>query len=317
MLLSVAALLTAMPGGAAAEGPAAEVPTQEGADRWVPSLSVISGITIQSWDGGVSSRICRGCTFPNPASVQLRPTVSGNDLDVTPYVGGSLELMTPELPIRTSPRLFLGGEIAASFGVDRRVANEGDPGTIGSPFPPGNPTLQWSEDQAVGQGSVTSATRESPFYGAYAGIAFPFGFKGRQLRVRPGFAWMYYEVGITGKVSDAECLSNNRCNPNGTGGGFQRAIQLQGSAKESFNAIGPAIDLEMDTGRFGPIGSSLFLGGRAYYILGNRDIVAEDTQSYNDVLGNDQVQATWNLEVDPWLYRVNVGIRFQWLGLGD
>jgi hypothetical protein len=84
---------------------------------------------------------------------------------------------------------------------------------------------------------------------------------------------------------------------------------------ETFDGIGPALDIEMDTGRFGPIGSSLFAGVRVYNILGNRDVeIASPVLSFNDPVGNDQTRARFTFEVDPWVYRVGVGIRFQWLG---
>ena len=72
----------------------------------------------------------------------------------------------------------------------------------------------------------------------------------------------------------------------------------------------------MDTGRFGPIGSSLFLGGRAYYTLGDRRIEMTATESYDDRLGMDTARAVWAVEVDPWIFRLQVGIRFHWLGKG-
>ena len=42
-----------------------------------------------------------------------------------------------------------------------------------------------------------------------------------------------------------------------------------------------------------------------------------DTQSLpilDDQIGNDVATATFEAEVNPWIYRANVGIRFQWLG---
>ena len=73
--------------------------------------------------------------------------------------------------------------------------------------------------------------------------------------------------------------------------------------------------VEVDTGRFGPIGSALFLGARAYAVLGERTISFGTTQTFSDALGNDVETANFEVTVDPWLYRAHVGIRFQWLGL--
>ena len=70
----------------------------------------------------------------------------------------------------------------------------------------------------------------------------------------------------------------------------------------------------MDTGRFGPIGTSLFLGGRAFYTLGNRTIAFGTTQHYNDQVGNDIANARFQVDVNAWMFRTQVGMRFQWLG---
>ena len=332
---SAAAALQAAPWVASAAEDAArsERSAQEGADQWVPSLSLITGTTIQNWQGAVQSEICRGCTFPDPTSEVLREPAFGSDTDVTPFLGGSLELMTPELPVTTSPRLFVGGEIAASFGAERKLAQEGAPGELISPFPPEEESLPFSEDFARGQGSETVAQLGSLIYGAYAGIAFPFEFSGRQLRVKPAFVWMRYDVNVDGLVVDAECLEvgpplpdgtvRTQCNdpipPIGTDGDL-RKIRLQGSGSGTFNGIGPGLDIELDTGRFGPLGTSLFVGARAYYILGNRTIQFDDSQSFLDEgpgLGMDEARAQWSFEVDPWVYRVGLGLRFQWLGFAD
>src|SRR5262245_23190396 len=73
-----------------------------------PSLAPIFGASFQKWEGAVASQTCAGCTLPSPTSQTLRPSADGNDRDVTPYFGGNLELMTPELPIPGRPRLFVG-----------------------------------------------------------------------------------------------------------------------------------------------------------------------------------------------------------------
>ena len=153
LALLFAAALQAAP-AAAEEGPPGRGSGQAGGDRWVPSLAVISGLTIQTWDGAVSSEICQGCSFSDsmPNIEPLRDSVADNDLAVTPYVGVSLELMTPELPIRGSPRLFIAGEILGTFGDERSVALEGDPGTIESPLPEDAVNTPFSEDSALGQG---------------------------------------------------------------------------------------------------------------------------------------------------------------------
>ncbi|MBW2496138.1 MAG: hypothetical protein JRF61_02590, partial [Deltaproteobacteria bacterium] len=291
-----------------------------GADRWIASVAGISGITVQDWDARVDSVVCRGCTLPDPLAEPLRPSASGDDTDVSPYAGVSLELMTPELPTFGSPRFFLGGEIAGSFGSKRKVAQEGDPGKVGSPAPEGaQDTTPFGDDVALGQGSQTIGEMAEVMYGVYAGVAFPFEFRGRALRIKPAIAWMRYEVDIEGLVVDADCrpvIGTTECNTNL--GGFLRETRLGASSTEDFDGIGPGLDIEMDTGRVGPISTSVFAGARFYRILGDRKIkLTAGPEAFDDVLGQDEAAARYEFEVDEWMYRFGLGVRLQWLGFDD
>ena len=337
-LLSAAAGLQAVllptPSSAEEDGAASAGYGQEGGDRWVPSLALITGLMIHQWDGSVSSEIS---PIPNPTMVSepLRAPDDGSDLAVTPYFGANFELMTPELPIRTSPRLFVGGDIAAAFGLERAVARVGDPGAVVCPLSDeACERIPFNEDAPLGQGSETVATLDPVIYGAHAGIAFPFEFYGRGLRLKPSFAWIRFGVDVEGLVTDAECLetvSSTQCNP--TPGppaaeGILREIRLQAGGSGMFDGIGPGLDIEMDTGRFGPLGTSLFVGARFYRILGNRKIELTASESFPqrflmdgmtlaDGLGPATANARFTFEMDPWMYRVGIGLRFHWLGFDD
>lgn len=79
--------------------------------------------------------------------------------------------------------------------------------------------------------------------------------------------------------------------------------------------IGPSLDIEMDTGRLGPLSTSLFLGARFYRIVGGRKVKFDsEVETFDDVLGQDSAVGHFNFEVDEWMYRIGVGLRFQWLG---
>jgi len=324
VVLAIPVLLTAAPAGAEDSG-------QQGAGLFVPSLFVRSGVTGQVWDATVRSETCVGCTLPNANAAPLRPSDSDDDFDVTPFVGGVLELMTPELSVPGSPRFFVGGEFAGSFGIERKLAREGDPSTVSAPLPPGSPA-PFKEDTALGQGSETIATMGDYLYGAHAGVAVPFELWGRALRIRTSVGWLRYEVDLEGIVTDAECRprgATTECNPNNTGTppgsqppGFLRGVTLTGSTSEEFDGIGPGLDVEMDTGRFGPVGSSILIGVQLYRIIGDRKVefsspVVTHPPDPVNPLGNDQNQAHFGYEADEWMYRLGVGIRFSWLGFEE
>ena len=299
----------------------------DGADRWVPSVAIISGAIFQDWHGTVSSQVCRDCPLPDPEGREepLRPSASGDDRDVTSFFGGSVELMSPQLPVPGSPRFFVGGEVAAGFGATRSVALEGDPSTIGSPLPEAaQSNTPFGDDIALGQGSKTEAEFGDLVYGAYAGLAFPLELYERALRIKPYVAWTRYEIDVSGAVVDADCLpilTGTRCNDTigpPPAQGFLRSTELFASTSETFDAIGPGLDIEMDTGRLGPLGSSIFIGGRVYRVLGNREIKFSSPQrSFDDILGSDTAAAQFSFDVDEWIYRFGVGFRLQWLGFDD
>jgi len=315
---------------------------QAGEDRWVPSLAITGGATIQQQLGFANSFNCEGTMVPcqdgDPNSVPLRGIVDGDDLAVSPFVGGSLELMTPALPVPTRPRLFASGEILPTFAADRELALEGDPGCIHGPRV-GDPCVSdivdppvatFEEEAANGQGTSVSANVDTLVFGASLGVAFPAQIRKRQLRIKPSVGWINYEVGAAGQVVDAECgpdvstpsPTDTACTDKLTAGGlffpgFLRETILEGSASQRFNGIGPGLDVEVDAGRFGPVGVALFLGGRAYRVLGDRTIGFSATSSFDDELGMDVSVADFEVEVDPWIFRAHVGIRFQWLGSPD
>ncbi len=116
----------------AVDGGDPEEPTkQAGEDRWVPSLAISGGVTIQNQDGTSDSFL----VDVNSDSTPLRGLIEGSDTAVSPFVGGSLEVMSPALPLPLRPRLFLSGEILPTFASDRDLAVEGDPGCIRGPEP--------------------------------------------------------------------------------------------------------------------------------------------------------------------------------------
>ncbi len=292
-------------------------------DRWLPSAAMHFGITVHPWEAEVSSQFCPDCTIPDPLGGEepLRPAQTGDDNDVTPFVGANLELMTPELPGLGSTRFFFGGEIVGNFGVERKVAREGDPGSITSPIPEASrDTTPFNEENAQGQGAETVASITDRAYGAYLGLAIPFEWLDRELLVKPSIGWLRFEVDIEGLTSDAQCQQFgggvNRCITTVTGGpGFLRETTLRGGTTETYHAVGAGVDLEMAIGRIGPAGLSLYSTYRFYHVLGDRRIVLRDgPNAVSDTLGTGEVAGRFVFEVDPWLHRLGAGLRFVWLG---
>jgi hypothetical protein len=305
----------------AVDGGDPEEPTkQAGEDRWVPSLAITGGVTIQDQDGTSDSFL----VDVNSDSTPLQGFIEGSDTAVSPFVGGSLEVMSPALPIRLRPRLFVSGEILPTFASDRDLAVEGDPSCIRGPEPnapcankPGGLSgANFNADNANGRGSSLITEVDTLVYGANLGVAFPVEFLERQLRIKPSIGWINYKVEADGFVVDAACGDPNS-NPPTLCNDFLREMTLAASDSQRFNGIGPGLDIEMDAAQIGPLGVSLFLGGRAYAIVDDRDFSFSDTKSYDDRLGTDDATALFKVKVDPWMFRAHVGIRFHYLGNQD
>lgn len=319
-----------------------------GRDRWVPSFSLSSGVTWNDQSGSVSSR----CSAPgggapvrcNPdddqSNSELRPGGAGDDKAVTPYVGGSLQLMTPALripgvdvEIPGSPRLFFMGELPYQFAIVRNIASFRKPDRLTEPElagPGAPPQEDIPEIALLGAGARTTAEIQGMAFGAGAGLAFAFEAFGREIRVKPSVGWLRYEIDVEGRVVSGRCIiqenvppgqnARSICDvdgrqPPGTTG-FTRVIDLRDQQSEWFDAVGPALEIEMDAKRLGPVGISLFLGGQYYRIISDREVSLSDSQTIGpDTLGAAvQYDADFSFEVDPVIWRANLGIRFHWLG---
>jgi hypothetical protein len=225
---------------------------------------------------------------------------------------------------------------------------EGDPGCVRGPEPTapcatkeprdenGDPirAQPFSEDNANGQGTNTITQVDTLAFGASLGLAFPLQVLDRQLRIKPSIGWINYKVEVDGLVVDAACAervpipglpnqfmggcTDTTDSTGTTHEGFLRQPEsLAASDSQRFNGIGPGLDVEMDAARVGPLGVSLFMGGRAYAIVDDRTISFSTTQFYDDQLGTGDATAQFKVKVDPWIYRAHVGIRFHYLGNQD
>jgi len=308
----------------AAEAEEGEARRQAGEDRWVASFAISSGVNVQKQKGSAESFLFEDGT---PPPVPLQEAVRDHDVTLSPFVGGTLELMSPALDIPTRPRFFVSGGILPSFGTERTLAVEGDPGCIRGPEPNAPctadetevRTVSFGESAANGQGSKTQSEIDTLVYTASFGVAFPLQLGKRQLRIKPSLGWTHYKITGKGLVSDAECQPQSQCTDREIVAGvvlpgFLREATLIGKKSRRFNGIGPGIDVELDAARYGPLGVSLFAGAHAYYILGDRNWNFGATEDFNDPVGTDTAEANFRVGVNEWFYRGQVGIRFSWLG---
>jgi len=303
---------------------AAEEPPAVRQPGWIPSFAINGGAAMQDMKASVDSACENGgpgaelpdldiisCDFivgPGPSA--LREPESGSDLTVSPIVGFDLQLLTPEIAlIPGRPRLFVAGELRLFFPPTKKLALEGDPKGVSIPTPPpaSIPTAA-----LIGVGSQTASEIDTLGWGAGLGLAFPFQFRGRQLWLKPSARWANYKVNIYGKVV-AGLKDDPPIGP--PYGSNIREINLLADTSRTYNGVGPGLELELDAGQFGPLGVAVFAGGAIYKVFGERHVDFSTTQTLTgDGLPEDTYTANFSHEVDPWMYRAGVGIRFSWLG---
>lgn len=282
--------------------------------------------------------------FPGPGP--LRPSDSDDEIAVSPLVAGALQLMSPRIAsVPFGPRFFVSGELITFFPPRRQIAREGNPARVG--FPDGATNAEQAVSIAlVGVGSSVESEIKTLGFGARTGLAFPFEFRERRLWLRPSVGWMQYTVDVQGRVTagikddlyvplSGDLQTGRWRTISGPG---IREVLLQGRGEKTFNGIGPGVELELEAGRFGPLGTSVFMGFDAFYMLGDRDVRFSSsvgcppcpTELVETVLqtpfppvlrptpeadiGSDNYTADWKFEVRPWAFRTMLGVRVHWLG---
>ena len=317
--------------------------SSEELDRWVPGFAVTGGVTILDVAASVESASRPG-TPPLPYSTSTRcvsPCISGykggsaasSDLMVTPYVGASIEVMTPGLKWGgNAVRLFMHGDVLPGFPFDRSIAKVGAPGPFDYPKndpPPlgdGRPWLTYTEDQVLGRGGVMRAELDSVVFGAGMGVVFGFKSGGRRWSIKPSIEWTHFEVSFSGQFDEVrleyETLDPNlpgnvqNCRPyNLTNCRTQvlDSVRMSEGVKRSYNGIGPGIEFELEAARSGDFLFSIFVGGSAHRILEKRKVQLSASQPSSVEPQDDPYTATWSATLDPWFYRAGVGLRVRWL----
>jgi len=314
--------------------PAGADPTDE-TQRWVPSIGLTSGVFAQKADASTNSTgitynfTLRETSFGQEVDTvtqitdaNLRPPTDGDDVLVTPFVGGTLELDTPGVQAWPGrPRLFVRGDVAAAFGVERKVAREKTPSSLPDPFPD---SPFFAEEAVPGIGSETTAEVQPFTYSAGAGIAFTLDIGSRRLRIKPSVEFIHEQIDFTGKIIRAVNTDTGIVGQPGSGTlppidpkpSVFFGVTLEKDEKQDFQGLGPGLELELDTARVGPFMLSIFTNGRGMKVLGDRKVEWSDTTTVTNpaMVPNTQTfDAQWEFEKKPWIFGGGVGIRFRWV----
>ncbi len=304
--------------------------TQESAvssscDHGGPGGSILAPCTQGSVTPGVDPRTLPPQSFTEPAI--LRPSHDASDLTLWPSVGIEFQLASPillELPFDVDPRLFVSGSVSASFPPTRTIATEGNLGTISLPEV-SRPIETLSTISLEGVGSHTESVVQTLQYSAQVGISIPIQYRGRTINIKPSFGWSRFSLDVTGRVAaavkdDVNGISGSINTPFGAN---IREIYLRDKTTLDVDGIGPGLEVEYIPGRFGDFGAAVFVGVNAYKVMGDRDVSLDDDVTFqggpggtinpDDLLLEDTYRAAWEHEIDPWFFRLRVGMRIHYM----
>jgi hypothetical protein len=280
--------------------------TRDDFDRWIPSLALSMGFSTQRVKGSVDSSqevAAFGQIFDFPIGER---EFNDNQKSLNNIlIGGILELQTPQLfSPKWSPRIFFGGEISHVSSQKRQIAREGDPSDLN--FEP--PSATFPDEAILGQGQATTADADTVLYGASIGISFPFEVRDWRISIKPQARYLHQKIDFSGVVLDAERDGFPGDDPT-------RKVEIFGSDSIDVDAVGPALEIEIDAARVGSLNASIFFNGGAYKVLSDRKTAFSSRT--RDNLDTGDYRGDWTAEVDPWIYRANAGFRVKWLGLSS
>ena len=290
-------------------------PTGEGdpADsRWIPSLSIQTGIAVNKREGEVSS-IERG--FQDGRTTQIFGTF-----------GSSLQLETPRLSfIPSQPRFFARADIIYSADDKESLVSEGVPEDSIVKLGDGYNLEAGPVEQVVGRGSALRPQVEPLVLGGGLGLSFQTDVLGRKLRIKPSIEWMFQRDEISLEFSDVEGNGNDpdRCQPE------CRAVSISAQDTKGYHSLGPGLELDYDTGRAGDFRVSIFSRFSALAILGDRNsrLVATGSwltrtveringenviTSIDPASGREDTTVSSRYKRDLWSYVVVAGFRIYW-----
>ncbi len=226
-------------------------------------------------------------------------SVSGSELNVAPQFVALAGIDSPEL--FRGVRLYASGGVMPTLGFEIDIAKLGDP--RGFVYPKqADENEAYPESAIDGTGIRTSAQIEPLAFAANLGVSFSRQIGDHRFDFRPSVGYFRYTVTTEGVQLRA--IKPDLVDP------FVREITLQDGRTDSFSAVGPAFELGVDLGPKGMFKPTVFIDASFYHVLGDRVIDLSDSGS--DSFGTEV--AHWTVMVNPWIYRLGMGLRVAWIG---
>lgn len=310
--LAASGVLGLVPAMAVAQGGASAAERDLADSRWIPSLTIQTGINVNKREGEVSS-IERG-------------SLDGKTTQMFGAFGSSLQVETPRLSfIPSQPRFFARADIIYSADDKESLASEGVPDNPVAKLGDGYNLEAGVVEQVVGRGSALRPQAEPLILAGGLGLSFQTEVLGRKLRIKPSVEWMFQRDEISLEFSDVEGNGNdpNRCQPE------CRAVSINAQDTKGYHSVGPGMELDYDTGRAGDFRVSIFSRFSAMAIVGDREsrLVAAGSwftrtveringenviTSIDPATGRADTIVSSRYKRDMWSYVAVAGFRIYW-----
>ncbi|MBJ19134.1 MAG: hypothetical protein CL933_06875 [Deltaproteobacteria bacterium] len=284
-------------------------------ERWVLSAGLEMGIFGHTGKGNISGTPITGPRAPAAGLIpDLGPMVTSSDRSreeiLSALVGGTFEVMTPAL-IRSGPRLFLDVNVSVPMTREVGLARDSEPTIMRLPdTPSGSIPVTIGEQAIEGRGHKITVQHQGPQVHAGLGAAFTVDWSEERIRIKPSIVYSRVPLDVYGIVLRPARLSQDI----GTDLVFEddfRSIELLNKVHTTFHGLGPALELEYDTGnRFGPFDIALFIKGHASYLFGDLETRMVETNS-DPTAPNES--AIFIYKQDRWVFRASTGLRFRWV----
>ena len=259
--------------------------------RWLPTLTVGLGVMMTPQSATATS------DGDSPESEFVE--IGDSQLSVSPQFVILAGIETPEL-VR-GVRLFASGGVIPTIAFEVDITKQGDPRGFSYPRQRDD-NLPYPEAAIDGTGIRTTAQIDPLAFAANLGVSYSTKIRDYQVDFRPSAAFFYHTVRAEGVRLRA--IKPDTVEP------FVREISLFDEYVESYPAVGPAFEVGVDLGRKGAFKPTVYLDASFYRVLGDRTV--ELSHAGSDEYGTET--ADWTMTVDPWAYRIGLGLRIAWIG---
>jgi len=295
--------------------------------KWTPSIALEIGVYGHTGKGNISSTEIFGPRFnitnplqsgdfspiddPNNPGAMINvitaPLASREEISNALF-GVNFELMSPALTTAgPAPRLFMDLSISESQGSEVSLAIDADPSELSisddaaAGFPVGEASL-------IGRGHRVSIQNQGPQIHAGIGTALTINWGAETIRVKPSIVYSRVKQVVSFvsrrgiRLSDTRRRDVTLDNP-----ADYRFFNFDDQIDEVYHGIGPALEIEYDTGgRLGPFEVTMYIKGHASRLFG--DVTTEITATNPEYPAE---QLFYKYSQDRWVYRGTTGFRLR------